>query len=71
MELNTEQAARALGRTARSIRNYVAAGRLPAQKVGLHNDIKICVADLRTFATKYNYRIDEQFLAKLERQHQP
>jgi hypothetical protein len=43
---------------------------LPAQKVGLHNDIKICVADLRTFATKYNYRVDEQFLAQLERQHQ-
>jgi hypothetical protein len=44
---------------------------LPAQQIGLRGDIKIAAADLRAVTTKHNYRIDEEFLAQLERQHQP
>ncbi|MCC6170045.1 MAG: helix-turn-helix domain-containing protein [Caldilineaceae bacterium] len=62
-ELNTPQVAGVLGLTEQSIRNHVHAGRLTARRHGVRRYYRVRVADLRAFADRYNYPLDETLLA--------
>lgn len=68
MEISTVQAGAALGLTDETIRNHIAAGRLPARKHGFRGLLKVRVDDLREFARLYNYVVDEEYLAALAKQ---
>ena len=65
MELTAAQAGEAIGLSHQAIRNHVEAGRLIARRHGIRRSVRVDVGDLRTFAQKYNYRINEAFLAQL------
>jgi len=65
MELSTEEAGKALGLSAQTIRDHIAADRLRARKHGFRGLLKIQVDDLHAFANDFNYVIDADFLATL------
>ncbi len=64
LELNTSQAAGVIGLSEQAIRNQVLAGRLPARRHGIRGFYRITVDDLRAFAARYSYQLDEDLLAQ-------
>lgn len=62
MELTTAQAAAALGLSVQAVRNHVLAGRLPARRHGFRQFYRISEQDLRAFAARYSYPIEEEKL---------
>jgi excisionase family DNA binding protein len=63
MEFTTAQAAAALGLSEQTVRNHVLAGRLQARRHGFRALYRISEAQLRDFAHKYNYPVDETLVA--------
>jgi hypothetical protein len=66
MELTTAEAGAAIAVSDETIRNHIAAGRLLARKHGFRGLLKIKIDDLRAFAHKHNYIVDEEYLAGLK-----
>lgn len=60
--LSTDQAARVINVSHMTIYRSVKNGELLAQRVGKHRSIRITIDDLREYARKYNYSINEQLL---------
>jgi hypothetical protein len=65
MELSTSDAGMAIGLSREMIRLHVVAGRLPARWHGMRRAIRVHVDDLRAFAHKWGYPIDEEYLSRL------
>lgn len=65
MDLRSDQAARLLSVSIRTIRLAVSEGRLPARRVGMRGYMRIQYLDLVEYAEKYQYRIDQKYLAVL------
>lgn len=63
MELTTRQAGRMLGLSPQAVRNHVEAGRLPVRKHGIKGVFKVEDSDIREFAAKYNYVVNERWYA--------
>lgn len=64
-EISSEDAAKLIGITRQTIRAHVENGRLAARRVGPRRVVKIELEDLRQFAEKYQYRLDETLAAEL------
>ncbi len=64
-EISSEEAARLIGMSRQSIRAHVENGRLAARRVGPRRVVKIELEDLRQFAEKYQYRLNETLAAQL------
>lgn len=60
--LSTAQAAKVINVSHMTIYRSVKSGELLAQRVGKHRSIRITIDDLREYARKYNYIINEQLL---------
>jgi hypothetical protein len=58
-QISSPAAAAIIGLSDQAIRDHIAAGRLPAQRVGVRGLYKIQLSDLRDLAEKYNYPFDE------------
>ena len=69
MELTTPQAAAALGLSEQAVRDHVTAGRLVARRHGFRKTYKFREEDVREFATKYQYVIDEDAIPRPVRQN--
>jgi hypothetical protein len=63
MELSTTKCGLALGMTNQAVRDHIAAGRLLARRVGVRREYRVHVADLRAFAARYDYELNEDYLA--------
>lgn len=62
-ELSARQAGLVIGVAKGTIRRYVIDGKLPAEKRGIRQDIRIEPERLREFAEKYNFNFDEDVLS--------
>jgi len=60
--ISVQTAAKMMGQCDQAIRNHVAAGRLPAERIGMRRYYRIKLADLRALAEKYNYPLNEEAL---------
>ena len=58
--VGAKAAGKLIGLSDQAIRDHVAAGRLPAQRVGVRGLYRIRISDLSTLAEKYNYPFDEE-----------
>jgi excisionase family DNA binding protein len=65
MQLATAQAAAIVRLSEQAIRDHINAGRLPAHRQGIRALYKIELDDLRAFALRYNYPLNEEYLATL------
>lgn len=54
------QAGEIIGVSRVTIWNYVTDGRLPAERIGIRQEISIKLDDLRDFAQLHNYPFDEE-----------
>ena len=61
-EVTAPQAAEILGVTHPTVFHAVTDGRIPARRQGRKRQIFIDIVDLRTFAERYGYRLDEDLL---------
>lgn len=64
MEVTAAQAARLLGTTQRTIQRRIKDGTLPARLQGKKREARIELDDLRVFAVKFGYRVEESKLAE-------
>lgn len=64
-EVTSPSAAQIIGVDDSTIRRYVYNGLLPARRQGLRKIIRIEVDDLKQFATKHQYRFNEELAAEL------
>lgn len=68
MEISTVEAGAALGMSDQAVRDHIAAGRLPARRHGFRGLYRVRVDDLRAFAARYDYVLDDSYLAGLVEQ---
>ena len=60
--LSADNAGPIIGLTGQAIRDHVAAGRLPCQRVGVRRLYRIDIDDLKALADKYNYPWDQELV---------
>lgn len=66
-EVSTIDASRIVNTSDTTIRRHVDDGRLVARREGLRGRIRIDIEELRQFATKYQYRFDDELAGQLAR----
>lgn len=65
MELTSPLAAKVIGASEATIRNYVYRGLLPARRMGLKKVIYVKVDDLRELASNYGFIFNESVLEEI------
>jgi hypothetical protein len=70
-EVDSRQAASLIGVSIMLIHRRADDGTLKVRRVGMHRRIWVELDDLRDFAARYNYRINEKLVAQYTGQPQP
>lgn len=65
MELSSTQAAKIIGVSEPTIRQYVERGLLLGRRMGIRRIVRIKPDDLRVFAMEYGYTFDDDLLRRI------